>query len=200
MGVSSTNVGSHFTPRIGAAVDWILSPRLSAETGAAYAVYRYDVGPTPWGRGPNFYDHYYGNPADVLGTNHLVGTPVGVKYRHWLNAANQVFVKGTFTPYWLVGGNYSMSYREGGNGNGNGNGVGNDPDELGRLVTQVQKYESRGFFGKSAGISLGLIHHTENNRRFELGIWYERNLGAFGKVNQMQTMGLQTSWWLKVRS
>ena len=190
LGVSSTNVGSHFAPRVGASVDWILSPRLSAETGAAYALYQYNAGPTPWGRGPNFYDHYYGSPADVMGTNHLIATPVGIKYRQWLNATNQFFVRGSFTPYWLVAGNYSMRYREGGN----------DPDDSGRIITQVQKYESRGFFGKSAGLTAGIIHHTENNRRIELGIWYDTNLGTFGKVNRIQTVGLQTSWWFKVRS
>lgn len=180
-----------FTPRVGLAANWIISPRLSIETSVDYATAKYILRNNYDQLPLATYDTYYGNPTSVVSTTRLLSAPVGIKYRQWLSEKNQFFIKAGYSPYFCIGSQYETSY----------NIImhhGYDADDT-RTISQLQRTTGSRFYGGTGSLTVGLTRNVFAKNKLDIGFFYERSLGGVGvEKNDLQLIGLRTAFWWKV--
>jgi len=180
-----------FTPRVGLAANWIISPRLSIETSVDYATAKYTLRNNYDQLPLTTYDTDYGNPTSVVSTTRLLSAPVGIKYRQWLSEKNQFFIKAGYSPYFSIGSQYETSYT-----------IimhhGYDADDT-RTISQLQRMAGSRFYGGTGSLTVGLTRNVFAKNKLDIGFFYERSLGTVGiEKNNLQLIGLRTAFWWKV--
>lgn len=186
-GIFSEGAGQ-ISPRVGITADWILSPRVSVETGLDYISTE-----VFFNSSEAILDPIYpsgGTLQSATVANKLFSAPIAFKYRQWVSDKSQLVWKTGFTPYWTMSriAQYNFSVPD------------PNPDhDVDRLVTVDEKDEFK-HFGTTMGTSLGLTFKREKNRgTWEASLLYERSLGGTLDQNTMQLVGLRTVYWFRIK-
>lgn len=187
-GIFSKGSGE-YTPRIGFNADWILSPRLSVETGLDYSTTEINF------TGNNIPFNPLGPQLGALSsetlTNRMLSIPLSIKYRQWISDKSQLIVRAGYTPYGILSRQLQCNFVHKDY---------NNPDSDGDLITTVDKRDEYKFLGSTFTTSLGLMIKPEKNKgQWEASLFYERSLGQGFESNSMQLVGLRTAYWFKIK-
>jgi hypothetical protein len=192
----SSGTGS-LNPRVGVLADWVVSPRLSVETGIDYFTNSVSFEKT-------IQTIFLPRKSDQFGPiqtaqidNRLISSPVSVKYRQWVGEKTQSVVKIGFTPYYSFSSTYVYGYpptkpdRPW------------DPDDAAYKKPRINTVENSsvsGYYGGTITGSIGLSRQIKKKNVFEASLFYEKSLGTVGQQGlKMDQIGLRTAYLFKVR-
>jgi hypothetical protein len=198
LGASVFSVGEGgLAPKIGANAEWVLSPKLSVETGLAY-------GTTTLHTDYNFQNLSLPDPDPSLGfveavqiRNYLASTPLAFKYRQWYSEKGQAFVRLGYTPYYSFKQEYNTTYDFDRGQRPLGP---QGPMQDHHRVSAIQTVNNQGIYGSTGTISLGITRQLKNNNKIEASLFYEKSLAAVGREQvDMQLFGIRTGYWFNLR-
>ena len=196
---SNYSIGSgSINPRAGLVVDWIVSPRLSLETGIDYFTNSINIDRD------NILDIFLPQQMDQFGPlltaeidNKLISSPVSIKYRQWIGEKTQYILKAGYTPYYSLSSSYFYGYPS----------VKpihpNDPDDPAYSkprINTVEQSSISGFYGGSITASIGLSRIIKKKNPLEASLFYEKSLGTVGQQGlKMDQIGVRMAYLFKVR-
>jgi len=177
------------TPRIGLTADWVLSPRISLESGFDYGTTEVRFSGSEIPRVP--YNQQLGNLESATFTNPLLSVPLSIKYRQWVADKSQLILRAGYTPYRIISKQIQYNYVRPDI---------NPDDSGGDHISTIDKHDENKFSGGSITASAGLtINRKKDKNLWEASLFYEHGLGnGFDKSN-MQLIGLRTAYWLKLK-
>ncbi len=176
------------TPRYGITADWIMSPRISVESGVDYSTTETEMSSAEIDFTPVYSPN--GKLESSIVTNTLLSSPISFKYRQWVFDKSQLVWRTTFTPYWSMM-HASKNFFDVPDSN---------PDHDFDKVVTVDEKNKFGYYGSTIGTSIGLTLKREKNKgTWEASLFYEHNIGNMTDQNQMQLIGLRTAYWFKVK-
>ncbi len=177
------------TPRVGLTADWLITPRISFESGIDYTTTQNllnhnDIPPYVQ------YNPQLGSCETATLTSRLISIPLNIKYRRWISEKRQFVLRAGYTPYILLSKQSQYNYVR--------------PDVYGTSetdrTTTFNNYREFRFFGSTLSTSAGLtIKRNKNKGIWEAALFYEHGLGQGFDQKSMQLIGLRTAFWFKVR-
>jgi hypothetical protein len=176
------------TPRLGIVADWIVSPRISFESGIDYSTIESEF------KGSEVpvtdANSKFGTILSATYTDKYLSTPLAIKYRRWISEKSQLVWRTGFTPYWQVSRTDLCNYyREG-----------YAPDSDRDRFSTLDKHEFFRSAGNTINTSLGLTLKREKNKgTWEASLFYEHNVGKFSDQSSIQLIGLRTAYWFKIK-
>jgi hypothetical protein len=184
-------------PRIGVLADWVVSPRLSVETGIDYFANSVSFE-------KNFQDIFLPRQTDQFGPlqtaqidNKLLSSPVSLKYRQWVGEKTQSIVRIGYTPYYSFSSTYVYGYPP------TKPDKPWDPDDAAYKkprINTVEQSSIQGYYGGSITGSIGLSQLIKKKNVFEASVFYEKSLGTVGQQGlKMDQIGLRTAYLFKVK-
>lgn len=174
------------TPRLGIVADWIVSPRISFESGIDYSSIESELK----GSEVPVTDAKFGKALSATYTDKYLSTPLAIKYRRWVSEKSQLVWRTGFTPYWQVSRTDLCNYyRED-----------YTPDSDGDHFSTINRHEFFQVAGNTVSTSVGLTLKREKNRgTWEAALFYEHNVGKLSDQSSVQMIGLRTAYWFKIK-
>jgi hypothetical protein len=195
---SSFSSGSgSFNPRIGVLADWVVSPRLSIETGFDYftnsIAFEKDIERIYLPRQTD----QFGPLQTARIDNYLLSTPLSIKYRQWVGEKTQSIFKLGYSPYYSFSSKYNYSYPFSKPQHPN------DPDDpayKSPRINTVEESTLKGYYGASLTGSIGLSRVIKKKNVFEASLFYEKSLGTMGQQGlKMNLIGLRTAYLFNMK-
>jgi|SRR5579859_3972629 len=176
------------TPRIGFTADWVLSPRISIESGIDYGTTEIRFSGSETQHTP--YDSQLGNLESATVTNRLLSIPLSFKYRQWVFDKSQLVLRAGYTPYGILSKQHQYNYVR----------PDINPDSDGNHISTVEKRDEYKFYGSTITASAGLtLNRRKSKNLWEASIFYEHGLGNGFEKSSMQLIGLRTAYWIKLK-
>jgi len=177
------------TPRIGLTADWLISPRLSVETGLDYLSTQNNL---THDQIPPYiqYNPQLGKCETEALTSRLVSAPIAVKYRRWISEKSQFLFRLGYTPYEILSNQAQYSY------------VHYDPNgrQDGDQITTVSDRHETRYFGSTITAGAGvMVKREKNNGQWEAALFYEKMVGNSPDHSGLQLVGLRTAYWFKIK-
>ena len=122
-------------------------------------------------------------------SSYTFSSPVSVKYRQWISEKSQVIFRTGYTPYFSFHNQYVYTYA-----------MSAHPKDSDLTLDTIDQEDKNRFFGGTFTFSTGIQKMLKKNKKFEVSVLYEKNIGGIGTERQkLQLVGLRTAFWLHVR-
>lgn len=176
-------------PRIGLIADWVLSPKISVETGVDYAALKFAVSNNFQKLGLPNVDTELGTLQSAQISARTASLPVNFKYRRWITAESQLIFRVGYTPYFSLRGQYIYNYRPP-----------NLPPGSDVTINTIEQVDDNKFYGNTISASAGVTRALRENRKLEASLFFEHSLGTVGTEKaKMNMVGVKTAYWFNVR-
>lgn len=178
-------------PHVGVSANWIVSPRISFETGLAYGSARIAVTDNLQDLHPK--ENEWGDPVKMTFTRQSISLPLGIRYRQWIQSNRQLLLRAGYTPYFSLHEVQECSYAV------DGYNTGKDYDEAPAFVL-TERRDTKHLYVSTVNVSAGLLHTLKNKHKLETTLTYEHGLRRAGVERSMvQFFGVKAAYWFKVK-
>jgi|GEM_PF-2662274 hypothetical protein len=186
-GIYSQGTGA-ITPRVGLTADWVISPRLSLESGIDYSTTEIRFKGSEILHPP--VNTQLGNLESATIINRLLSVPLSMKYRQWVSDKSHLILRAGYTPFGILTRQFQYNYVR----------PNVNPDADKDRISVIEKHDENKFFGNTITASAGLtINREKNKNSWEVSLFYEHGLSNGFDNSNMQLVGLRTAHWFKLK-